>query len=215
MADITPFDRRPDFRRLFSDASLAIPTNDLVNSVNGIDSFYQYQGFPPQQPLFNSLPSDERGRPGRKFSMTDVKPIRAKSGPRAMSFGHLGTHFENTSSPPDFSFGFPIPHRWDNGSSFDTTFDEAIVDSPPDQQDAKKQRRRECHNQVEKRRREHINAKIEELGHLIPAHYQQADDEEEEDDSPKKRKPRRNSMAKKDAGPCKGRVLSHSVQYIQ
>ena len=210
-------------RRTFPDASMAIPTSDLVNSVGGIDSFYQYSGFPPQQPLFNSLPNDHiqdpRGRPGRKFSMTDVKPIRAKSGPRAMSFSHMQTHFENqatdSTSPPDFAFGFPIPHRWDHSSSFDTTFDDAILDSPPlDRTDAKKQRRRECHNQVEKRRREHINAKIEELGHLIPAHYQ-VEEEEEEEDSPKKRKPRRNSMAKKDAGPCKGRVLTQSVQYIQ
>lgn len=49
----------------------------------------------------------------------------------------------------------------------------------------KKQRRRECHNQVEKRRREHINAKIEELSRLLPAVYGQLDEaigEDEEED---------------------------------
>ena len=35
----------------------------------------------------------------------------------------------------------------------------------------KRQRRRECHNMVEKRRREHINSKIEELNKLLPPAY--------------------------------------------
>lgn len=202
---------------------MAIPTSDLAASLDSPFLPFQYTAFPPPQPFFNSLPNDnDKRRPPRKMSMTDTKPIRQKSGPRAMSFSHptgLQTHFENqptdSTSPPDFAFGYTMPPRWDNASSFDTSFDDAIIDSPPlDQEQSKKQRRRECHNQVEKRRREHINAKIEELGHLLPPQYNQ-DEEEEEDDSPKKRKPRRNSMAKKDAGPCKGRVLTHSVQYIQ
>jgi len=65
---------------------------------------------------------------------------------------------------------------------------------PPDET-YKKQRRRECHNQVEKRRREHINAKIEELSQLLPANYSQIDEaigeaDEEDDDieSPIKKK---------------------------
>ena len=52
----------------------------------------------------------------------------------------------------------------------------------------KKQRRRECHNQVEKRRREHINAMIEELNRLLPIQHRMYDeavlDEEEEEDWP-------------------------------
>ncbi len=65
----------------------------------------------------------------------------------------------------------------------------------PTDETYKKQRRRECHNQVEKRRREHINAKIEELSQLLPANYSQIDEaigeEDEEDDdieSPIKKK---------------------------
>lgn len=190
-------------------------------------------------------PKIQRGRQGRKLSMNDAKPtVHAKSGGRAMSLSHtegrfglgLETHIEgertDSVSPPDYPFGGGM-RIWDGSlpsmQSFGTTVDDAILDSPvspashlatmnDSEEQSKKQRRRECHNQVEKRRREHINAKIEELSHLLPPHYQQTDDvedEEEEDASPKKRKPRRNSMAKKDAGPCKGRVLTHSVQYIQ
>lgn len=52
----------------------------------------------------------------------------------------------------------------------------------PSEETYKKQRRRECHNQVEKRRREHINAKIEELSQLLPATYSQIDETLGEDD---------------------------------
>jgi hypothetical protein len=54
----------------------------------------------------------------------------------------------------------------------------------PSEESYKKQRRRECHNQVEKRRREHINAKIEELSQLLPPNYNDADEavEDDEDD---------------------------------
>lgn len=73
--------------------------------------------------------------------------------------------------------------------SFDT--DEVLVDSPItpvkplmqlSDENYKKQRRRECHNLVEKRRREHINAKIEELGTLLPEKYNQIDEPAEEED---------------------------------
>lgn len=60
----------------------------------------------------------------------------------------------------------------------------------------KKQRRRECHNQVEKRRREHINAKIEELSQLLPPQYSEPEEsiEDEEEDEPAPGNP---SMRKK------------------
>ncbi|ORX34084.1 hypothetical protein BD324DRAFT_195844 [Kockovaella imperatae] len=85
----------------------------------------------------------------------------------------------------------------------------------------KRQKRRECHNQVEKRRREHINGKIEELGKLLPARYaeeaaQAEEDEEENRGSSKKKKKRPNPNTKqpRDAAQCKGRILSQSVKYI-
>lgn len=115
--------------------------------------------------------------------------------------------------------------------SFDT--DEVLVDSPItpvkpllqlSDENYKKQRRRECHNLVEKRRREHINAKIEELGTLLPEKYNQIDEPAEEEDedgktTAKKKKNKRggNTSAKsqKDAAHCKGRILSQSVSYIR
>lgn len=64
--------------------------------------------------------------------------------------------------------------------------------------EGRKQRRRECHNQVEKRRREHINAMIEELNKLLPPRFKNPmdpdvaieDDEDEEatTESPVKKK---------------------------
>ncbi|WVW78210.1 hypothetical protein I302_100161 [Kwoniella bestiolae CBS 10118] len=175
---------------------------------------------------------------------------------------HVEGEQTDSISPPDFglngSFGMSIPRTetdtisWGSGSvpsmlpgslgSFGETMDDAIIDSPmtpakplPHQltdESYKKQRRRECHNQVEKRRREHINAKIEELCHLLPPFYNLPDneeaildEEEEEEGKPhiesgkKKKKTKRaasmNSKAMKDAVQCKGRILSHSVQYIR
>lgn len=86
---------------------------------------------------------------------------------------------------------------------------------------AKKQRRRESHNLVEKRRREHINAMIEELSGLLPPRYLQFpvmedDEEEDEDDSPKKKKTKRSgSSIKRDMAQCKGKILEQSVRYIK
>ena len=53
----------------------------------------------------------------------------------------------------------------------------------PIEDSSKRQKRRESHNQVEKRRREHINAKIEELGKLLPVTPGQngADDYDDDD----------------------------------
>lgn len=55
--------------------------------------------------------------------------------------------------------------------------------------ESRKQRRRECHNQVEKRRREHINAMIEELNKLLPTKFKMPMEgdiavEDEDDDDP-------------------------------
>ncbi|OCF33840.1 hypothetical protein I317_01332 [Kwoniella heveanensis CBS 569] len=169
---------------------------------------------------------------------------------------HVEGEQTDSISPPDFglngTFAMAIPRTdndgasWGSGSipsmipgsigSFVDTADEAIIDSPITparplasltDESFKKQRRRECHNQVEKRRREHINAKIEELSSLLPPLYNTADneeaidDEEEEDVKPlsgKKKKTKRagsNAKAQKDAAQCKGRILSLSVQYIR
>ncbi|KAK8847603.1 hypothetical protein IAR55_005462 [Kwoniella newhampshirensis] len=160
-------------------------------------------------------------------------------------FGMPGTFA--MSIPRSDSLGGPDGASWGSGSipsimpgsmgSFDTA-DDAIIDSPMtparplavfSEESFKKQRRRECHNQVEKRRREHINAKIEELNFLLPPTYNKLaneeglDEEDEEEanvkNSPAKKKKtkRAGSAAKsqKDAAHCKGRILTQSVQYIR
>ncbi|WWC68159.1 uncharacterized protein I206_102082 [Kwoniella pini CBS 10737] len=174
---------------------------------------------------------------------------------------HVEGEQTDSISPPDFglsgNFGMSIPHNendnvsWGSGSvpsmvpgslgSFGETVDDAVIDSPMtpakplhllSDESYKKQRRRECHNQVEKRRREHINAKIEELSQLLPPAYNLPNDEEaiedddEEEGKPqltaggKKKKTKRTGStttkaALKDAVQCKGRILSQSVQYIR
>ncbi|WRT64567.1 uncharacterized protein IL334_001499 [Kwoniella shivajii] len=172
---------------------------------------------------------------------------------------HVEGEQTDSISPPDFglpgTFGMSIPRNdhdaisWGSGSlpsmipgsigSFGENLDDAIIDSPMtparpletlSEESYKKQRRRECHNQVEKRRREHINAKIEELSHLLPPLYslpdndEVLDDLEEEEAKPqvgsgkKKKTKRANSTTiktQKDTAHCKGRILSQSVQYIR
>ncbi|WVR04808.1 hypothetical protein IAU60_001820 [Kwoniella sp. DSM 27419] len=171
---------------------------------------------------------------------------------------HVEGEQTDSISPPDYglpgSFAMTIGQNDQDGASWGSSSipsmlpgslgsfgeaDDPIVDSPITpvrplnnlvDDSFKKQRRRECHNQVEKRRREHINAKIEELSSLLPPLYNAADndealdDEEEEDVKPqqgasgKKKKSKRASStakAQKDAAQCKGRILTMSVQYIR
>ncbi|WWC86687.1 uncharacterized protein L201_001564 [Kwoniella dendrophila CBS 6074] len=190
---------------------------------------------------------------GRATSQNGGKPMGLGIGLDT----HVEGEQTDSISPPDFglngTFGISIPRpevdsiSWGSGSvpsmipgslgSFGETIDEAIIDSPVTpakplqaltEESYKKQRRRECHNQVEKRRREHINAKIEELSQLLPPMYNLPDndevieDEEEEETKPltgKKKKTKRagstTTKAQKDAVQCKGRILSQSVQYIR
>ncbi|CAK9785586.1 unnamed protein product [Cutaneotrichosporon oleaginosum] len=197
--------------------------------------------------------SSMRGRtmqPPRSMSFqTDSKPNLVNLGPRHNSITSADYAF-------DQQYGISIP-RSDFGRSlwgpsgsapgglvdslppFGTSADgTAPLDSPmtPAQSvqallgdESRKQKRRECHNQVEKRRREHINAMIEELNKLLPPRFKNPldpdvaieDDDEEENppDSPvKKKKSKRTastSKQQKDAAQCKGRILSDSVQYIR
>ncbi|WVN87266.1 uncharacterized protein L203_102443 [Cryptococcus depauperatus CBS 7841] len=165
---------------------------------------------------------------------------------------HVEGELTDSISPPEFggtSFGLAIPRNdsmpdgasWGSGSvpsmvpgsfgSFDTN-DDVIVDSPVTpvkplmsfgaDDSYKKQRRRECHNLVEKRRREHINAKIEELGSLLPDKYNQVEEPEEEDEEGEEKKNKKkkkkgviSAKSQKDAAHCKGRILTQSVNYIR
>nr|XP_018265248.1 uncharacterized protein I303_01608 [Kwoniella dejecticola CBS 10117]OBR87406.1 hypothetical protein I303_01608 [Kwoniella dejecticola CBS 10117] len=140
---------------------------------------------------------------------------------------HVEGEQTDSISPPDFglngNFGMSIPHNendnvsWGSGSipsmlpgslgSFGETIDDAIIESPMtpakplhllSDESYKKQRRRECHNQVEKRRREHINAKIEELSQLLPPAYNLPDNDEViEDEDEEENKPQITAAGKK------------------
>jgi hypothetical protein len=196
--------------------------------------------------------SSIRGRaaqPPRSMSFqTDSKPNLMNLGPRANSITSADYAFEQQygiSIPrPDFRTGLwgpsgSAPSGMDSLPPFGTSADgTAPLESPmtPAQSvqallgdESRKQRRRECHNQVEKRRREHINAMIEELNKLLPPRFKNPldpdvaieDDEDEEnpaDSLVKKKKSKRTastSKQQKDAAQCKGRILSDSVQYIR
>ncbi|WVQ79849.1 hypothetical protein IAT38_001949 [Cryptococcus sp. DSM 104549] len=144
--------------------------------------------------------------------------------------GNTGAHPGDPGSWGSNGMGMP-----GSMGSFETA-DDTIVESPMTpakplvaltDDSFKKQRRRECHNQVEKRRREHINAKIEELCTLLPERYNQQmneeaaaeEDEEEVSKTTGKRKKGKRSgstnKAQKEATHCKGRILTQSVNYIR
>jgi hypothetical protein len=155
----------------------------------------------------------------------------------------LDTHREDQADPEFGNGAFTaLPRGMDLGSwasvpslvpgSIGSYLQEEVMDSPDTPAHPlaslqpgdtyKKQRRRECHNQVEKRRREHINTKIEELSQLLPPSYAQLDegiDDDEEVKDPtspiQKKKGKRSASKPKDAVQCKGRILTHSVNYIQ
>lgn len=169
-------------------------------------------GLPP--PFAEQVPSSSGKampiRKSRKLSMNDARPRPIQTGPRTMSFSMPSSHGHPWETMPSLvpSFG---------SAAEDAFFDSPITPALEVDEQHKKQRRRECHNQVEKRRREHINLKIEELSQLLPPSYNIPDLEEEDEqqpvDSPKKKK-RSGSTNKKDTMQCKGQVLSQSVQYI-
>ncbi|BEI89604.1 uncharacterized protein CcaverHIS019_0209660 [Cutaneotrichosporon cavernicola] len=196
--------------------------------------------------------SSIRGRtmqPPRSMSFqTDTKPNLINLGPRHNSITSAEYSFEPQYgiSIPRNDFGRTLwgpsgsaPSGMDSLPPFGTSADgTAPLESPmtPAQSvqallgdESRKQRRRECHNQVEKRRREHINAMIEELNKLLPPRFKNPldpdvaieDDEDDENgpESPvKKKKSKRaasTSKQQKDAAQCKGRILSDSVQYIR
>ncbi|ORY21746.1 hypothetical protein BCR39DRAFT_552974 [Naematelia encephala] len=231
-----PTNHRPSFARPISDGSLAVGT-DMLLSIHQPFGYMQtmYEGFQynehPEPPIdethfgrsFKPEESNIGKAPKAKFrkgSMTnEIRPTERQP-PRSQSMHAPHPRYSMGNSPT--SWGTPSLVS----GSFGSYAEDALMESPmtpvlPLVDDtAKKQRRRECHNQVEKRRREHINAKIDELSHLLPPKYllldEAVEDEEEEDaDSPKKKSKRSGSTNKqKDAGQCKGRILQQSVHYI-
>ncbi|WOO76966.1 uncharacterized protein LOC62_01G000572 [Vanrija pseudolonga] len=196
---------------------------------------------------------------GRGRAIQPPRSLSFQTDTRPSASALLGSQRDSITGadyPFDQSFGIPIPRNdfgrpmWggpsgsapsvlpDNMASYGGSIDGAGLDSPvtPAQNiqsligdETRKQRRRECHNQVEKRRREHINAMIEELNKLLPSKFKMPleaevaiEDEDEEEataDSPiKKKKTKRaasTSRQQKDSAQCKGRILSDSVQYIR
>ncbi|KAK4683670.1 hypothetical protein P7C73_g6563, partial [Tremellales sp. Uapishka_1] len=160
----------------------------------------------------------------------------------------LDTHKEgertDSVSPPDFCyspFGISIPTSLGEGSiwtgsvpsalagSFGATTVDEVLESPmtpalplprlPLDDVNKKQRRRECHNQVEKRRREHINSKIEELSQLVPASYGIADPDMAVDDDDDEELVMEGSPTKKKVGltrlAWRGEVFKLICQFVE
>lgn len=67
---------------------------------------------------------------------------------------------QSTLSPSIANFATSLPVKIEGGLS----------PAPFQTQEAKKRRRRECHNIVERRRRDNINERIHDLGNLVPQH---------------------------------------------
>ncbi|KAL7419127.1 hypothetical protein Q5752_005963 [Cryptotrichosporon argae] len=207
-----------------------------------------------KQSMSDARPSSVAAQPrGRLMQAPRSQSFQAQS---SFAFGNLAPAGTDMASP-DFNigrhFGFPLGYggnpEWQPGSApsllhggmpgYGASLEESALESPmtpaqdlhpamPSADETKKQRRRESHNQVEKRRREHINLMIDQLSKLLPLRYQQMnapaeaieedDDEAVGDQSPSKRKKSKRSMssskAQKDSTQNKGQVLSNSVDYI-
>lgn len=160
----------PVARRHYSTGSSQIPT-ELLQSINPYPipypNFYTNFNFNVPVPTMEPRP--------RSMSSSRLPPKKPRSTHRKMSMNErvLETNDEtfvgSWSSVPSLAPG---------------SFEEEQSPITPAQglaslYDDKKQRRRECHNQVEKRRRENINARIEELSVLLPPHYKNVEEDEE------------------------------------
>lgn len=172
----------PVSRRHYSTGSSQIPT-DLLQSINPYPLDYPLET--PNNHFFTNFSFDApipipEPRP-RSMSSSRLPPTRKPRPAQrktSMSESHSDLFANSWSSVPSL-----VPGSYEEEFS-PITPAQPLLGLSDDSY--KKQRRRECHNQVEKRRREHINSRIEELSVLLPAHYkiyeEAIDDEEEEDE---------------------------------
>ncbi|KAI2616566.1 hypothetical protein GGR54DRAFT_641585 [Hypoxylon sp. NC1633] len=122
----------------------------------------------------SSLAVSSPGAPG-----FGAQPIRTTNGHHEKSPSGQWMHTPNSlSSFPGSGFSSPMQHGLQNPQIADVllkggTSMPAKLNTPPNtvsSQEMKRKRRRESHNLVERRRRDNINERIQDLSKLVPTH---------------------------------------------
>ncbi|KAI1776701.1 hypothetical protein F4818DRAFT_357670 [Hypoxylon cercidicola] len=115
----------------------------------------------------------------REPSAFGAQPIRTTNGHHEKSPSGQWMHTPNSlSSFPGSGFSSPMQHGMQNPQIADVlmkggTSMPAKLNTPPNavsSQEMKRKRRRESHNLVERRRRDNINERIQDLSKLVPTH---------------------------------------------
>lgn len=85
--------------------------------------------------------------------------------------GSLGSYLDSPLSSPSNALHHPgIGETIGKHGSLPTKVENGHSTNPSETQEAKKRRRRASHNAVERRRRDNINERIQDLSHLVPQH---------------------------------------------
>lgn len=110
------------------------------------------------------------GRPIRTPSM-QARHQKSVSGQFDSNNGSYGSYIDSPLSSPGSALHHPgINETIGKHASLPTKVESGHVPTPAESQEAKKRRRRASHNAVERRRRDNINERIQDLSHLVPQH---------------------------------------------
>ncbi|KAI1443956.1 hypothetical protein F5Y02DRAFT_187950 [Annulohypoxylon stygium] len=129
---------------------------------------------PKTAAAMSNLTVSSREQPG-----FGAQPIRTTNGHHEKSPSAQWMHTPNSmSSFPGSGFSSPMQHGMQNPQITDVllkggTSMPAKLNTPPNavsSQEMKRKRRRESHNLVERRRRDNINERIQDLSKLVPTH---------------------------------------------
>ena len=109
------------------------------------------------------------GRPIRTPSIQ--RHQKTMSGQYDSTPGSLGSYLDSPLSSPGNALHHPgIGETIGKHGSLPTKVENGHSTSTQETQEAKKRRRRASHNAVERRRRDNINERIQDLGTLVPTH---------------------------------------------
>jgi hypothetical protein len=110
------------------------------------------------------------GRPIRTPSLQN-RHQKTVSGQFDSASGSYGSYIDSPLSSPGSALHHPgINETMGKHASLPTKVENGHVPTPAESQEAKQRRRRASHNAVERRRRDNINERIQDLSHLVPQH---------------------------------------------
>ena len=134
----------------------------------------------PMTPRTAAMAGLQIGTP-ESGSLANGRPIRTPSlqrghqktmsGQYDSTPGSLGSYLDSPLSSPSGALHHPgIGETIGKHGSLPTKVENGHSTSAHESQEAKKRRRRASHNAVERRRRDNINERIQDLSHLVPQH---------------------------------------------